>query len=468
MIRGHVTIDLHNHHSGFTERIEKDNLVTDAVGILASVYAGANNTNLFMPIAEKALGGLMLFDGTLEEDAANIWFPGSVHLTGYAGQWENTDNPLFGSINRMETHATQNGYETVWDFSTSQANGIIAALARTAAPGSVLDNNIFTGYMLQSMHSLNTSINIENDRRPIIQLADQMLYTIKHLEYSRTKDSGSGIYTFQTKAAVKKEYIPIRKYKTADHVNRSDPPEHIKEITLKTKTPQNILVNKNTNMHSMNILNGYDGYAYCVNAERNESGDGRFHYQRIKISDGSFDVEEQVTVSLPGIHLEGNTMSAAVCRGKCFLLGYDNRYIYIVDLANTADVRTADAGNGRWWFWYSDYYNTNIFTTDPGGTVRAAVGEYTENNKYNFSNAIVYPDGYVLINRPYVENENYVYNGYKEVISNMTESLVGYVGVLGKVATNYLGTICNLAEPITKTAATSMKITYTLTDEVQE
>lgn len=466
MIRGHVTIDLHNHRSGFTERIEKDNLVTDAVGILASVYAGANNTNLFMPIAEKALGGLMLFDGTLEEDAANIWFPGGVHLIGYAGQWENTDNPLYGSINRMETHATQTGYETVWDFSTSQANGTIAALARTAEPGSVLDDNVFTGvYMSRNMHSLNNDITRLGERRAIIHSADQMMYTIQHLEYSKNKDSGSGIYTFHTKANIRKEYIPIRKYKTDDHVNRSDLPKEVKEITLKTTTPQDIFVKDEKYMHSMNTLNGYDGYAYCVNAERNESGDGRFHYQRIKISDGSFDVEEQVTVSLPGIHLAGETMTAAVCRGKCFLLGYDNRYIYIVDLANTADVRTVDVGYGRWWYWDSNH-NRNIFTTDPGGTVRGAVVEPVENNNYNFSEAIIYNDGHVLINRPY--RKTLGNNGYKSRISNMTESLVGYYQLTGVPASNYLGTICNLAEPITKTAATSMKITYTLTDEVQE
>jgi hypothetical protein len=32
---------------------------------------------------------------------------------------------------------------------------------------------------------------------------------------------------------------------------------------------------------------------------------------------------------------------------------------------------------------------------------------------------------------------------------------------------NYLGTICNLSNPVVKTAAASLKVIYTLTDEVE-
>lgn len=216
MIKGHVTIELHNHRSGFTERIEQDNLVTDAVGILASAYAGANMTDKFMPIAKNALGGLMLFDDTLEEDAANIYFSGDAHLVGFAGQWNNTSNPLCGSLNVQETHATDTGYETVWDFSTSQANGTISALALTAAPENDIKSNPFTGREYTSgMHIINKGSTVLVE--VIMNSHEQMMYTLSNIYINNSPynygikteyDSNREVYTYKIKMSVQKEYLP--------------------------------------------------------------------------------------------------------------------------------------------------------------------------------------------------------------------------------------------------------------------
>lgn len=459
MIKGHVTIDLHNHQSGFTERIEQDNLVTDAVGILASAYAGANMTDKFMPIAKKALGGLMLFDDTLEEDAANIYFPGDAHLVGFAGQWNNTSNPLCGSLNVQETHATDTGYETVWDFSTSQANGVISALALTAEPESDIINNQFTGIDHRiSMHNLNIGNNL--DIVAIANSPEQMMYTlvndytgdINNYGIIREYDPNRKIYTSKFKLKVYKEYVPIKEYKVADHINMADVPEQIKEIELKIESKKEYFNDGIINPKN-HILNAYDGHAYMVYSDGNDSGDGHFTYQRIKLSDYSFDVEDQVEVSLPNTSIYGGLSMKAVCRGKCFLAGKDARYIYIVDLANTADIKTADLGEG----WKIIYNNSSgRFYVEPGGTVKIEV----KKGENIFSEAIIYPDGKVILNRERT-SANYI-----KKCELVTDSLIAYNEKYGYPVKNYLGTICNLTTPITKTAATSMKITYTLTDEV--
>lgn len=462
MIKGHVTIDIHNHNSGFTERIEQDNLVTDAVGILASVYAGANMTDKIMPLATKALGGLMLFDGALEEEKSNIFFPSNAHLTGFAGQWVNTSNQFCGSRNVQETHATDTGYETVWDFSTSQANGTIASLALTAAPGGDISNNPFTG--------INKDINIHIIKdtgnegiKPVIHSADQIMYSL--IDNGRTEeyDASRKIYTTKAGITAKKAYTPIRKYKVADGVNSADEQKKVKDIELTVESIRDsIFEGRNSSEH---LLNGYDGFAYLFYSDGNNDGDGSFFYQRIKLSDYSFDVENPVKVMLPGTKLYGRIIGGQICKGKCYIAGMDRRYIYIVDLVNTADVKTADMGEGQ--IFHFDYR----FMADPGGTMHIKTYKKKDNvdNLFEVSDAILYPDGEVRINRPYKDlSIKDLYNGVKsQEYIFATENLIAYNGAIGHPMMNYLGTICNLTTPVTKTAASSMKITYTLTDEVQ-
>lgn len=461
MIKGHVTIDIHNHNSGFTERIEQDNLVTDAVGILASVYAGANMTDKIMPLATKALGGLMLFDGALAEEKSNIFFPSNAHLTGFAGQWVNTSNPFCGSLNVQETHATDTGYETVWDFSTSQANGTIASLALTAAPESDKSGNPFTGINgNMQIHNANTN---SSEVKQVTHSVDQIMYSLKDNGRTQEYDESRKIYTTKAGITVEKSYMPIRKYKVADWVNRADVREKLKDIELTVESVRGNIFETESRKSSEFILNGYDGYAYMFYSNGNNEGDGSFSYQRIKISDFSFDVEDPVKVILPGTKLEGRIFGGEICKGKCFLAGKDERYIYIVDLANTADVKTADMGEGQFF-----YYNYR-FMADPGGTMHVKIAKRKDANRYEISDAIIYPDGVVRINIPYKEETDYEFN---RTINNMeyslgTESLVAYKNWIGNPMMNYLGTICNLTTPVTKTAASSMKITYTLTDEVQ-
>lgn len=453
MIKGHVTIDLHNHRSGFKERIEKDNLVTDAVGILASVYAGANMTDKIMPLATKALGGLMLFDGALQEEKSNIFFPSHAHLIGFAGQWTNTENPLCGSLNIQETHATDTGYETVWDFSTSQANGTIASLSLTAAPESGIKNNPLTG--------IDERINFHNVTAeyamPIMHSSGQIMYGMKDNGIKTERDAERNIYKIKAGVTINKWYMPLTEYKVTDAVNWTGEQENVKDIELEVESVRSNIFDDSPRIA---ISNGYDGYAYLFFSDGNDDGDGQFSYNRIKLSDFSFDVEGPVKVTLPGIRLKGGIWNGVICRGKCFMTGKDERHIYIVDLANTADVKTADLGEGP------GILSGGRFMSDINGTVHIKRGEKDSNNNLWISDAVVYPDGEVRINIPYNDN-----NGTGTKRYNLcTESLVAYgiggYGIKrGNRMANYLGTICNLATPVTKTASTSMKITYTLTDE---
>lgn len=86
MIKGHTKIELFDAQTGKRDKVyEKDNLVTNAVEYLIAwqtMMGRAMNESVF-PIATNALGGIMLFDSTLEESVENIHFPSNAKLVGY-------------------------------------------------------------------------------------------------------------------------------------------------------------------------------------------------------------------------------------------------------------------------------------------------------------------------------------------------------------------------------------------------
>lgn len=132
MLKGHVQIDLHNHRSGSNERIEQDNIITNAAQIMANAMVGRNKNMLnCMPLVKTLLGGILIFKDALTVSANNICFPGDNILIGYGGQILNTEDHQLGSLNVNETGPTEDGYETVWEFTTTQANGYISSLALT-------------------------------------------------------------------------------------------------------------------------------------------------------------------------------------------------------------------------------------------------------------------------------------------------------------------------------------------------
>ena len=134
-MKGKTTIILTNVETGEQEIHEDENLITNALDKLININVamGFNLNDYVLPFANKALGGIMLFDGNLTEDPDNIHFPTEAHLVAYASQDANTEDTHRGSYNVTESGKTATGFVSVWDFGTSQANGSIKAVARTSS-----------------------------------------------------------------------------------------------------------------------------------------------------------------------------------------------------------------------------------------------------------------------------------------------------------------------------------------------
>lgn len=133
-IHGHTKLVFIDKFGRETVKMDQDNTVTAAVKkIFESNYFGSIDYSMLMPAIKKVLGGVVLFQNTLGNDASDIWIPKSFdnEITAHAGQTVPTslaDDLTRGIPNTAASLAVQNGYKMVWNFPETQGNGTIASV----------------------------------------------------------------------------------------------------------------------------------------------------------------------------------------------------------------------------------------------------------------------------------------------------------------------------------------------------
>lgn len=138
MLKGHTKIELTDVNTGEVTVHEEDNMFTNAI------YKTLNNTwtslvggvstlkNWHLPLSQKMLGGIALFEDTIEETETMNHFPKGNRVIATAGTIASdgmTKN--WGSRNSLESETFDpetNSVKHVWDFSTAEANGRISAV----------------------------------------------------------------------------------------------------------------------------------------------------------------------------------------------------------------------------------------------------------------------------------------------------------------------------------------------------
>ena len=143
-MQGKSTIQMIN---PFTQKVEEQfenkNLITNAISnaFKTSVlyknkfYTDTTINNYIKeltPLSTKGLGGILLWDNTLTEDIDLVDAPMTVNNIGRAGGGYSGSNAYRGTLNALESGVITNGYRNVWDFDTSRCNGqTIKALTLT-------------------------------------------------------------------------------------------------------------------------------------------------------------------------------------------------------------------------------------------------------------------------------------------------------------------------------------------------
>lgn len=468
MLKGKTKIELFNAETGQREAsFEETNLVTNAVRDLLAFMNRidrAPSNNVF-PIATNALGGIMLFDHELEEDPDKYAFPSEARLVGYSNRGVNTSDPKRGSLNSLETGRIDNGYVSVWDFGTSQANGEIAAVCLTSAYAGA---NPYMNFINNDFHA---DLDYYGDHankynyHPVM-IRDGYMYSIR----------GSQIY--------KMPYHPQKIDSVHDSTGFGGMlPESVCDIssikfrnmTACVDGDDGYLYFIHFHHEDYDVYHGYPQYYtnyYYENAHNNVT---TLSVYTVHYGDDSWEVSGERVIELPNANLANlnNWGCMAASQGYLFWRGYDNTCIYIINLHNFADVKRIPVGDEgetqirigdtlRPWlagdgiaFSYvyrvgtTDYTRVGFMFSDGSISVSKATGNFTCNN-----NNMSFCDGITMI----VPNCAYYYS-----------SDIGYGYVEGiYLMAAYLGTINNLSSHITKNASQTMKITYTLTDEPEK
>ena len=211
------------------------------------------------------------------------------------------------------------------------------------------------------------------------------------------------------------------------------------------------------------FMDGHDGYWYGFSNEGNADGSAEMVWVKIRKDDLSME-EGQWTLSNawlmavgerdPGSAYPERIIRCCVRKGYLYVPAYDKKGIYKINLGNSADVTRIDFGFTSNWkplcaTGSCEVYMTLIGDIIVGGDFQVLADDtivHTQGSeKLNDSATPLFP--------------------YKEF-------LVGWGGSYGNAYRNvylltpYLATINNLSSAVMKTTDKTMKITYTLTEEV--
>lgn len=138
---GKTIIELKDGRTGkLLQRTEDKNMLTNALSLFYK-QGGITNPSAFnrqtisQTALERLLGGVLLLDTAITEDATIVRVPKNVGMTANGAKGVlNSGNPTeLGSWNESESGWQNDGsYKMVWDYTTSQGNGTVACVCLTS------------------------------------------------------------------------------------------------------------------------------------------------------------------------------------------------------------------------------------------------------------------------------------------------------------------------------------------------
>lgn len=439
MLHGHTKIELKNEKTGEIQVVEKDNMITNGLVNLFSqipyMYTissvqDQSLQNNFLPLNNKAMGGILLFQESLDENIDNIVIPKNTDnpIIGYASNNVNSGSDIKrGSRNLTESAKLDNGYRFVWDFTTSQANGQISALGLTHAD---------TGLNPISINIVDTAHGIQVSK-------DSNIYT--YVQYMCDFDWDSNIATcIET---IDSTHLRITKLKIniGDIISINDNIGSISVISQTTKELTTAL----TNITNLHWSPSDDNYYYGMAGDSYNQG-GTMYFYRISKSDYTLDTSFTFTWRTDISYVYG--YNSKLAHKNILYIGANDRQVLKIDLFTKEVTHVKGSGN----FIVSDskrdiLHAGNIFILEDGTTS-------SRNNSVNFFNTGTNGDN---------EQAIFIDSIKRRILCIKTSYSYGNAYIYFNIGMlkDYLATINNLDTPVIKTSEQSMKITYTITEE---
>lgn len=468
-IRGLLKVELFDAKTKkLVQKVEKENMVTNAIKNMLQGYAATNQMGNIMPLYSVGLGGIMLFDAELEASADNIHFPMSSHLVGYGTQGVDTTNTLMGSKNSLESSVTLGaggGSTTVWDFGTSQANGTIAAVALTSASSPF--KPLSRGCVATPCYYSGSDRKRYN-QNAVLAYENGYVYIVRSIS-SSVEQSGTS-YTRTYTMAIHKTYAPMHDYKVGDSAtNNMYTADELHQTLTWTQSTTGTSPDINEVFAPCVDIDG-DGSAYIIWSPGNATGNGTLYVTKIERNGLEWTANSTEILSLTGCPLKNNY--GKIIQGSYLVMSYDGHSFYKIDSANPQDIKQITLPDG----YYIYGYNVWQSPVKGGGMLffvltDRPVGEKT--TRY-YRYAILYPDGTIVLDGKDLANIEYRMDSQNPKYGLNFPIDDGYAfgwqeeyyspELYGFYMSNYLGTIANLKTPIVKNASQTLKITYSLVD----
>lgn len=435
MLHGHTKIELKDEKTGEVQVVEKDNMITNAMasilGIAPTIFSTQELNSEFFPLNNLGIGGILLFQESLDESVNNTIIPSEEANTiiGYASNDINsgTDTKR-GSRNLTESAKLDNGYKFVWDFTTSQANGQISSLGLTHAG---TGKNPLSSNILGGNNSIEITKSITQDLSETLNL------------YVCDFDWDSNIITaIQTIDATHIKISKIKLYTGNINVGVNDTLRVAYLISEVTKElPQSIKTDTYWCSSDDDYYYGYGGGGYSTNEA----------YMLVRINKSDYTMDEGFTFNNRTAYSYMYPSAIKIVWKNCFYICSKNIGIVKIDLntkqsSHLSNGSYALAIDRRGFLHAGTVFVKSDFTAISRNLSLSFFTDVTGSTNEKFVS--INPDNNVVISI----QGNSSYGTYYTYIQ---------MGVLRE----YLATINNLDTPVIKTSEQSMKITYTITEE---
>lgn len=462
VLHGEMVIELTDENTGTVETIRETNMITNAVNHLL----GLNPMGVFyktsgqydemvswndylLPICPNMIGGILLYPSALTENANNIFPSTAVLPVAYASNDVNaTADTARGSMNLVESKALDDGYKFVWEFTPSQGNGTIAAVALTSAKG----GNAVYGSAVNSTAGYLKLREVKLDTQTNDELA--LLYSAVEVDFENNV-----MYSLRfvdSSVIVRKLRLPVFTLGLNDKLDDTT-------VTVLEENTIHCSVFSFTTGYTPygDFIDGHDGYWYGFSNSANSSGDATMKWIKIKKDDLTF---TEGTWTLTNAHLKAigsfkidtyvnRAVRGVIRNGYLYLVNYDEDGIYKINLSNVTDITLISFGF------------TSEYRTLSGSSTSQCYMTLINDLIIGYDFIVTANDTVIQIagssRFPYIGTPMFQYKEFLTCFGGNYGTDLQTTWLLMP----YLASINNLSQAIVKNADKTMKITYTLTEQ---
>ena len=446
-LKGTMVLELTDEATGDVETVTEENMVTEAVNNIL----GMNPMGVFyseerladvmswndtmLPVCPNMIGGILLFPKTLEEDAGHIYEMSDNLPVAYASNNVNTTaNAARGSLNQTESKVLENGYKFVWEFTPSQGNGTIAAVALTSAQGGQNGYGSLVGDGSAFLQIKKLDIGDLGKARQVV------LFEAVEMDFER--DLLYSICFEDSSVRVRKVRLPVFSVGLNERLDDSS----YRVLEDHAVSVETFLFLGSYTLYG-EFLDGKDGYWYGFSNEGNSSGNARVLWVRVSNAKLMAVGERDMTGSYPE-----RKCRCCMRGGYLYVPAYDKKGIYKINVANTADVSLIAFGFTSKMKPLCESGTCELFLTLVGDLIVGGDFQVTAED------VVIHTQGSARLGSAATPLFQY------------KQFLVGWGGSYGNeyrhmyLLTPYLATVNNLSSAVVKDANKTMKITYTLTE----